>query len=103
MLNTYILWPMDINSLLDAIKADQNFLIELRSATNEAELMRMINGAGYEVDLDDLKAALIFLQEKYVGETTEISDEQLEGVAGGRSWDRTWMWQASCPCHGFNG
>ena len=98
----FLVATMDINNLLDAIKADEAFRIKLRSASNEAELMRMISGAGYEVDLEELKAALISLREK-PGRETELSDEQLEGVAGGHFWDRTWMWQASCPCHGFNG
>ena len=60
-----------LKAFLEAVKADTGLQEKLKSAENAAAVVAIAKAAGYEISVEDLQKS-----------QSEISDEDLEGVAG---------------------
>ena len=64
-----------LKAFLDAVKADAGLQEKLKSATDADAVVAIANAAGFVVSADSLKKAQV-----------ELSEEELEGVAGGQKY-----------------
>ena len=72
-----------LKAFLEKVKGDTNLQEKLKAAADSDAVLAIAKEAGFSISADDLKNA-----------QSEISDEELEGVAGGRNkWtlDKTCM------------
>ena len=77
-----------LKSFLEAVKADSGLQQQLKSVKDSAAVLGIANEAGFTITTDDLMNQVL--------QTTELSDEELEGVAGG-----TICSASSKGCQGF--
>ena len=68
-----------LKAFLEAVKADAVLQEKLKAAGDADAVVAIAKAAGFVISADDLKQA-----------QAEVSDEELEGVAGG--FDSTWLW-----------
>ena len=61
-----------LNAFLEKVKADPNLQEKLKAAADSDAVLAIAKDAGFSISADDLKNA-----------QSELSDEELEGVAGG--------------------
>ena len=61
-----------LKAFLEKVKGDTNLQEKLKAAANSDAVLAIAKEAGFSISADDLKSA-----------QSEISDEELEGVAGG--------------------
>ena len=61
-----------LKAFLEKVKADTNLQEKLKAASDADAVLAIAKDAGFSISADDLKNA-----------QSEISDEELEGVAGG--------------------
>ena len=61
-----------LKAFLEAVKADSSLQEKLKAAGDADAVIALANAAGFAISADDLKKA-----------QSEISEEELEGVAGG--------------------
>ena len=61
-----------LKAFLEAVKADATLQEKLKAASDGDAVVAIAKGAGFAISADDLKRA-----------QSEISEEELEGVAGG--------------------
>jgi len=64
-----------LKSFLEAVKADSGLQQQLKDVKDSDSALAIAKEAGFTITTDDLK--------NQVRQTTELSDEELEGVAGG--------------------
>ena len=72
-----------LKSFLEKVKADTSLQEKLKAAADSDAVLAIAKEAGFMISADDLKNA-----------QSEISEEELEGVAGGGG--RTWGGVAVC-------
>ena len=79
-----------LKSFWEAIQADPSLQEKLKASTDADAIATIAKEAGFEISAEEIKRA-----------QSELSDEQLDGVAGGRSllsdcgWEDTWnAWRA---------
>ena len=66
-----------LKAFLEKVKADTSLQEKLKAAADANAVTAIAKEAGFSISADDLKNA-----------QSEISDEELEGVAGGWFWGR---------------
>ena len=71
-----------LNAFLEAVKADAGLQEKLKAATDADAVVAVAKAAGFGISADALKKAQT--------EVSVISEEELEGVAGGAD---TGLWQ----------
>tara|TARA_Y100000766_G_C18675180_1_gene491981 strand:+ start:175 stop:477 length:303 start_codon:yes stop_codon:yes gene_type:complete len=76
-----------LKAFLEKVKADTSLQENLKAATDSDAVIAIAKDAGFMISVDDLTKA-----------QSEISDEELEGVAGGNSINNTCntLW-CGCP------
>ena len=74
-----------LKAFLEAVKADASLQEKLKAAGDADAVIALAKAAGFAISADDLKRA-----------QSEISEEELEGVAGGTVIQVTQ--QSICPC-----
>lgn len=68
-----------ITALYERAQADDEFIARLEAASSPEEKHRIVSEAGFDVEPDDLDTL------RSVAGLSELSDEDLERVAGGNS------------------
>ena len=68
-----------LKAFLEAVKADAGLQEKLKAAGDADAVVAIAKAAGFVISAEELKSA----QAEISDECTEISDEELEGVAGG--------------------
>ena len=80
-----------LKAFLSKAKGDSNLQEKLKAAADSDGVLAIAKEAGFMVSADDLKKA-----------QSEISDEELEGVAGGREFcGGSISVMIQCPSQGF--
>jgi len=71
-----------LKAFLEKVKGDTNLQKKLKAAADANAVAAIAKEAGFSISADDLKSA----------QPTELSDKELEGVAGGEPtpWDPEW-------------
>ena len=73
-----------LKAFMEKVKADTSLQEKLKGATDVDAVIAIAKSAGFVVSADEIKTAQ--------SATQELSDEELEGVAGGgRGRDREWL------------
>ena len=67
-----------LKAFLEAVKADEDLLEKLKAAGDADAVVVIAKAAGFLISVDEIKKAQ--------SEISEISEEELEGVAGGRDF-----------------
>ena len=70
-----------LKAFLEKVKTDASLQEKLKAAANADAVTAIAKEAGFSISADDLKNAQV----------TELSDEELEGVAGGYCWECSGM------------
>jgi len=65
-----------LRAFLDKVKADAGLQEKLKAAVDADAVVAIAKAAGFVISADDLKRA-----------QAEVSDDKLEGAAGGTCWD----------------
>ena len=66
-----------LKSFIEKVKTDTGLQVKLKAATDADAVVTIAKEAGFSISADDLK--------KNAQSITELSDEELEGVAGGEA------------------
>ena len=74
-----------LKAFLEKVKADTSLQEKLQAAADANAVAAIAKEAGFSISADDLKNA-----------QSELSDQELEGVAGGRiitirNWEKCWF------------
>ena len=69
-----------LKAFLEKVKGDSNLQEKLKAAVDADAVTAIAKEAGFSISADDLKNA-----------QSELSDEELEGVAGGHIRDMDWL------------
>ena len=79
-----------LKAFLEAVKADASLQEKLKAAGDDDAVIAIAKAAGFAISADDLKKAQSEISK-------EISEEELESVAGGVAWDttKTLWWEAN--------
>ncbi len=73
-----------LKAFMEKVKADTSLHEKLKGAADVDAVIAIAKSAGFVVSADEIKTAQ--------SATQELSDEELEGVAGGgRGRDREWL------------
>ena len=64
-----------LKAFLEKVKRDTGLQEKLKAASDANTVAAIAKEAGFSISVDDLKNA-----------QSELSDEELEGAAGGRNW-----------------
>lgn len=72
----------DASALVAKIRSDESLRLELKEAKSEEDFLEIAKKFGYDVNVDEFKKAMA---KEYHPEGDELSDEQLDQVAGGLS------------------
>ena len=82
-----------LKAFLEKVKGDSNLQEQLKAATNSDAFLPIAKEAGFSISADDLKMA-----------QSEISEEELENVAGGACTSRLFSlpfeWAKPNSCNG---
>jgi predicted ribosomally synthesized peptide with nif11-like leader len=70
-----------LKAFLEKVQVDTSLQEKLKAAANADAVTAIAKEAGFSISADDLKNAQV----------TELSDEELEGVAGGYCWECSGM------------
>ena len=70
-----------LKAFLEKVKGDTSLQEKLEAAADADAVTAIAKEAGFSISADDLKNAQV----------TELSDEELEGVAGGYCWECSGM------------
>lgn len=76
---------MGINELKERLEKDVEFKEKLQHAKDATDLLNQIKEAGFDVDPNEL------VNTSSLSKKGELSDDDLEGVAGGGFWDDFWL------------
>ena len=71
-----------LKAFQEKVRVDTSLQEKLKAAVDADAVTAIAKEAGFSISADDLKNA-----------QSELSDEELEGVAGGGTWDR---WSYMC-------
>ena len=82
-----------LKAFLEKVKADTNLQEKLKAAADADAVLAIAKEAGFSISADDLKNAQV----------TELSDEELEGAAGGYSVDHRSTAAGCCTAAGHCG
>ena len=69
-----------LKAFLEKVKADTSLQEKLNGAADADAVVEIAKDAGFKISAEDLKNAQV----------TELSDEELEGAAGGQERRRCW-------------
>ena len=72
-----------LKAFLEKVKADTSLQEKLKAAANPDAMAAIAKEAGFSISADDLKNA--------PNAYAQLSDEELEGVAGGYCWECSGM------------
>jgi predicted ribosomally synthesized peptide with nif11-like leader len=72
-------------ALYKRVTSDEAFRAQLEGAESREEKRRFVTEAGYDVSRDDLSTV------RNLAGVSNLSDEDLEKVAGGTAGDTTWI------------
>ena len=75
-----------LKAFLEKVKGDTTLQEKLKAAGSNEAALKIAKDAGFAITAEDIQSMQ--------SQSGELSDEELEGAAGGRSW--TW-WDAR-PC-----
>ena len=71
-----------LKAFLETVKADSSLQEKLKAAADANAVAAIAKEAGFSISADDINKT-----------QSELSDEELEGVAGGFCWnDRSFIW-----------
>ena len=70
-----------LKAFLEAVKADAGLQEKLKAAENVDAVVEIAKAAGFVISVEELKSA-----------QAEVSEEELEGVAGGDCWTFEMSW-----------
>ena len=73
-----------LKAFLEAVKADAGLQEKLKAATDADAVVAIAKAAGFMISAEELKKAQV--------EVSEVSEEELEGVAGGHICGRGTGW-----------
>ncbi len=76
-----------LKAFLEKVKADTSLQEKLKEASDSDAVLAIAKEAGFSISADDLKNA-----------QSEISEEELEGVAGGVPYTQGSDWYCSLVC-----
>ena len=74
-----------LKAFLEKVKADTSLQEKLKTAADVDAVTAIAKNAGFSISADDLKKA-----------QSEISEEELEGVAGGNQVQCNWKNESCC-------
>ena len=84
-----------LNAFLEKVKGDTSLQEKLNAATTPGAAVEIAKEAGFSITAVDIQSMQ--------SETVELSDEELEGAAGGRGRDISFCWLRSCSqVRGYN-
>ena len=84
-----------LNAFLEKVKGDTSLQDKLNAATTPGAAVEIAKEAGFSITAEDIQSMQ--------SETVELSDEELEGAAGGRGRDISFCWLRSCSqVRGYN-
>ena len=66
------------NAFLEKVKADTSLQDKLKAAASPEAAIEIARAAGFSITAEDIQSAQ--------SATVELSDEELEGAAGGGTW-----------------
>ena len=69
-----------LKAFLEKVKADMSLQEKLKAAADSDAVVSIAKEAGFSISIGDIKA-----------QQSELSDEELEGVAGGHIRDIDWL------------
>ena len=75
-----------LKAFLEKVKGDTSLQEKLKAASDADAVVSIAKEEGFSISIDDIKAQLLELSDE-AGDV-ELSDEELEGVAGGVCVDR---------------
>ena len=70
-----------LKAFLEKVKGDTSLQEKLKAASDADAVVSVAKEEGFSISIDDIKAQLLELSDE-AGDV-ELSDEELEGVAGG--------------------
>ena len=79
-------------AFVEKVKGDTSLQEKLKAASDADAVVSIAKEEGFSISIDDIKAQLLELSDE-AGDV-ELSDEELEGVAGGVGWERCDGWWA---------
>ena len=68
-----------LNAFLEKVKADTSLQEKLKSAGSNEAAIEIAKEAGFSITAEDIQLSM-------QSSTVELSDEELEGTAGGLNW-----------------
>ena len=74
-----------LKAFIEKVKGDTSLQEKLKSAADSDAVLAIVKDAGFSISADDLKNA-----------QSELSEEELEGVAGGGFTNPIWICEALC-------
>ena len=77
-----------LKAFLERVKADTSLQEKLKAAASPEAVLEIANEAGFSITAEDVQSMQ--------SSTVELSDEELEGAAGG--WSVEWTWCARQQC-----
>ena len=75
-----------LKAFLEKLKADTSLQEKLKAASDADAASAIAKEAGFSISADEFTKA----------QSTELSDEELEGVAGGAEWRALWGGSLRC-------
>ncbi len=82
--STYPISEEQLKAFLEKVQGDTSLQEQLKAAADANAASAIANEAGFSISADDLTKI-----------QSELSDEELEGVAGGELGEVGWMWGGS--------
>ena len=79
-----------LKALLEAVRSDAGLQEKLNAAADLDAVVEIAKDAGFMISAEELQRA-----------QTEVSEEELEGVAGGRNKEKFTAWKDSVWCRGI--
>ena len=70
-----------LKAFLEKVKGDTSLQEKLKAASDADAVVSIAKEEGFSISIDDIKAQLLELSDE--ARDVELSDEELEGVAGG--------------------
>ncbi|QBE68874.1 hypothetical protein SynWH8101_1288 [Synechococcus sp. WH 8101] len=74
-----------LKAFLNAVKADAGLQKQLKAAGDDDAVVAIAKAAGFVISVDELRRA-----------QAEVSEEELEGVAGGCRYVPKWLLEQGC-------
>ena len=79
-----------LKAFLERVKADTSLQEKLKAAASPEAVLEIANEAGFSITAEDIQSMQ--------SSTVELSDEELEGAAGGTARSKAQLGVNSCGC-----